>query len=218
MGPWVMQRLRQTQPHHPAQISLPILFPWILFPSKRTIFCDLRLRPDRPRNHHAHYNRSFGRNGDKPKRDHGNRVCEVVEHVVVLDRARKSSTRIRAVGPNDFRFASSYRATGDTSGQPIRHHRSQLPLALYLLSFAPPFRSQSDANWRDTMPHPYVLYAIGLLAAILAGAISPAVNFASGYWFTGMLEKDATPDELIGRGAQVAWIFAAIAILMFFST
>jgi hypothetical protein len=100
--------------------------------------------------------------------------------------------------------------------QELRPHRSNLPLALYYLSFAPPFNLRSPhATWRDTLAHPYVLYAVGICAAAISGTARPILNLIYGYWSTGMLEEDATPKELTGRGVQVAWIMTIVGPVIF---
>jgi hypothetical protein len=109
---------------------------------------------------------------------------------------------------------------GDTGTDGIRPHRSRLPLALYLLSFAPPFRSKSGetpgqkSTWRETLSHPYTLYAVGTLTAIPAGCAMPSIDLLLGYWTTGMTRKAATDDQLIGKGNQIRWMMAAIGVVI----
>jgi hypothetical protein len=102
----------------------------------------------------------------------------------------------------------------------IRPHRSRLPLALYLLSFAPPFRGKSGqtpgqkSTWRETLSHPYTLYAVGTLTAIPAGCAMPSIDLLLGYWTTGMTRKSATDDQLIGKGNQISWMMTAIGVVI----
>lgn len=103
----------------------------------------------------------------------------------------------------------------DIGTDKIRPHRSRLPLVLYLLSFATPFRSSGQtpsckSTWRDTLTHPYTLYVIGTLTAIPAGGAIPSMNVLLGYWTTRMTQKFATDDQLIGKGNQISWIQTAI--------
>jgi hypothetical protein len=102
-----------------------------------------------------------------------------------------------------------------TVDRDLRTHRSKLPLALYLLSFGPPFHPRSaDVTWRDILSHPYVLYAIGTLAALPAGLTRPALNLIYGYWTTGVTAKGAKPGDITARGDQVGWILVMIAVVM----
>lgn len=124
----------------------------------------------------------------------------------------KRLRRIRSIRRNFGPPINSALASGRQDLSPLC---SRLPLAFYLLSFALPFRSRfSDPAWRDTMSHSYALYAVGLFAAVLAGAGMPALNLLSAYWYNGMLAEGTTPNELKGRGAQVAWIYAITAVFM----
>lgn len=105
--------------------------------------------------------------------------------------------------------------TGNTVDQELRPHRSKLPIALYLLSFAPPFHPRSaDVTWRDILSYPYVLYSIGVLAALPAGVSSPGLNLMYGYWATGIMAKSATPAQLIAKGQQVGWILAIVGVMV----
>jgi hypothetical protein len=109
---------------------------------------------------------------------------------------------------------------GETGTDGIHAHRSRLPLALYLLSFATPFRSNSGqastrkSTWRDTLSHPYTLYVVGTLTAIPAGCAMPSIDLLLGYWTTGMTRKSSTDDQLIGKGNQISWMMTAIGVVI----
>jgi hypothetical protein len=109
---------------------------------------------------------------------------------------------------------------GDTGTDGIRPHQSRLPLALYLLSFATPFRGTSTqtpgqkSTWQGTLSHPYTLYAVGTLTAIPAGCAMPSIDLLLGYWTTGMTRKSATDDQLIGKGNQISWMMTAIGVVI----
>lgn len=92
----------------------------------------------------------------------------------------------------------------------IGPHRSRLPLVLYLLSFG---RSQATGcpSWRTTRSHPYTLYAIGTVAALLAGLTHSAWGLVYGYWTRGMT-GGLTEDQLLDRGKQAGWIMAIIGL------
>jgi hypothetical protein len=102
----------------------------------------------------------------------------------------------------------------------LSRHRSRLPIALYLLSFAPPFRVNSTASsplewkWREICLHPYTLYALGTITAIPSGCGLAAMNMLLGYWTNGITRKSATPDEISARGSQAAWIMAVVAFVI----
>jgi hypothetical protein len=92
----------------------------------------------------------------------------------------------------------------------IGPHRSRLPLVLYLLSFG---RSQATGcpSWRTTRSHPYTLYAIGTVAALLAGLTHSAWGLVYGYWTRGMT-GGLIEDQLLDRGKQAGWIMAIIGL------
>jgi ATP-binding cassette subfamily B (MDR/TAP) protein 1 len=112
----------------------------------------------------------------------------------------------------------------DQASYPDSHtlprHRSRLPIALYLLSFAPPFRvifrefSPLNWKWRDIFSHPYTLYALGTITAIPSGCALAAMNMLLGYWTNGITRESATPDEITARGSQAAWIMAVVAFVI----
>jgi hypothetical protein len=98
-----------------------------------------------------------------------------------------------------------------SSYQDIRPHHSELPLALYLLSFAPPFRPLApNVTWKESLSHPYLLYGVGMIAAILAGIAEPAMNVVYGHWTTGVTDKAAGRGELKASGAQAGWLLVII--------
>jgi hypothetical protein len=102
----------------------------------------------------------------------------------------------------------------------LPRHRSRLPIALYLLSFAPPLRVNSTASsprewkWRAILSHPYTLYAIGTLTAIPSGCALAAMNMLLGYWTNGITREFATADEINARGSKAAWIMAVVAFVI----
>lgn len=129
-----------------------------------------------------------------------------VQVLVTSTGNQQSPSRSSNFGNNIFTNATD---------QELRPHRSRLPLALYLLSFAPPFHPRSaDVTWRDIVSHPYVLYAFGVLAALPAGVTRPALNLMYGYWTTGVTAKGATPGDITARGIQVGWIMAMVGVVM----
>jgi hypothetical protein len=110
-------------------------------------------------------------------------------------------------------------ASDDINNASLRPHKSNLPLLLYLLSFAPPLRPQNrKASWKELLSHPYILYALGTLAAIPAGLAFPALDMLYGYWTTGVTADTATDGAITGRGNQVGWIVTLVGFLILFFT
>ncbi|KAJ9101252.1 hypothetical protein QFC21_003471 [Naganishia friedmannii] len=101
-------------------------------------------------------------------------------------------------------------ASDDINNASLRAHKSNLPLSLYLLSFAPPLRQKRQAgappsSWKETMAHPYVLYTLGTLAAIPAGLAFPALDMLYGYWTTGVTASTANGDVITGRVSSASY-------------
>jgi hypothetical protein len=90
----------------------------------------------------------------------------------------------------------------------LRHHRSRLPLGLYILSFAPPFSERK--SWKATLTHPYVLYTLGFLAAVPAGVGMVSNNLLFGYWTTLVTAGNATKGQIEGTGNQMGWILTLL--------
>ena len=63
----------------------------------------------------------------------------------------------------------------------IPPHRSSLPTLLYLFSFAELLPSALRSP-RAFFAHPHVLYAIGMLNAVYAGACTASIDILYGYW------------------------------------
>lgn len=111
---------------------------------------------------------------------------------------------------------------GDLDTSRLRPHRSRLPLAIYLLSFATPFRGShkqpSLLRFTTSLRHPYTLFAIGILTAIPSGCALPAIDMMLGYWTTGMTQASPTDDQLTGRGNRVTLIMTAIGVVILFTS
>ncbi|WVR07871.1 hypothetical protein IAU60_004914 [Kwoniella sp. DSM 27419] len=93
----------------------------------------------------------------------------------------------------------------------LTSHRSSLPDALYLLSFAGP----CPAPWRRPrafIVHPYVLYTFGAIAALVAGVGLPAFDIVFGYWTNGINGND--PESIAARGRQAGWIMTMVGLVV----
>jgi ATP-binding cassette subfamily B (MDR/TAP) protein 1 len=88
----------------------------------------------------------------------------------------------------------------DPLRNPLTPHRSTLPNALYIFSFAPPVPPISRP--KEFFDHPIVLYSIGTIAALAAGVGLPALDIVTGVWTDGITPADATDAEIVGAGQQ----------------
>lgn len=93
---------------------------------------------------------------------------------------------------------------------PLSPHRSDLPNALYIFSFAPPIPPISRP--REFFDHPIVLYTIGTIAAAAAGVGLPAFDIVTGVWTDKITPADATDSELVGAGQQAGWIMTVVGV------
>jgi len=97
-----------------------------------------------------------------------------------------------------------------------REKRSRLPGPLWILSFAPPFpRISRDPVGAIT--HPYTLYVIGILTALIAGVGLPAFDILYGYWTTGITDYGSTNDAIYARGQHAGWLMTVVAFVTLFS-
>jgi len=107
-------------------------------------------------------------------------------------------------------------AKGDTceSVMPLGH-RSNLPLLLYPLSFAPPLK----APWlspREFLLHPWVLYGVGLMAIMISSATLPVAQLVQGkYWLPGI--NDGSVKDRTEVGVNTALYLLSISLVMLFS-
>lgn len=92
----------------------------------------------------------------------------------------------------------------------IAAHHSKLPLFLYLLSFgnAP---TNDASSWKPRISHSYTLYAVGTIAAVLAGLTHAAWGLVYGYWTRGMT-SGLDDGQLLHRGQQAGWLMAIIGL------
>ena len=96
-------------------------------------------------------------------------------------------------------------------------HRSNLPLLLYPLSFAPPLR----APWlspREFLSHPWVLYGVGLMAIMISSATLPVAQLVQGkYWLPGINDFSTTVEARTQVGVNTALYLLAVSLVMLFS-
>lgn len=85
---------------------------------------------------------------------------------------------------------------GEESRETLESHHSSLPAFLYLLSFAPTVPSPIRTP-REFFRHPYIMYTIGLLAAILGGFASfPVLDLIYGLYWSNRISYSASPDVI----------------------
>jgi ATP-binding cassette subfamily B (MDR/TAP) protein 1 len=94
---------------------------------------------------------------------------------------------------------------------PLIPHRSDLPNALYIFSFAPPVPPISRP--KEFFDHPIVLYTIGTIAALAAGVGLPAFDIVTGVWTDGITPADATDAQIVGAGQQAGWIMTMVGVI-----
>jgi ATP-binding cassette subfamily B (MDR/TAP) protein 1 len=99
----------------------------------------------------------------------------------------------------------------DPLRKPLTPHRSTLPNALYIFSFAPPVPPISRP--KEFFDHPIVLYSIGTIAALAAGVGLPALDIVTGVWTDGITPADATDAEIVGAGQQAGWILTMVGVI-----
>ncbi|CAO1615263.1 unnamed protein product [Parajaminaea phylloscopi] len=95
----------------------------------------------------------------------------------------------------------------------LEPHRSSLPTALYLLSFAPPLPSL----FREPVAfakHPLILYAIGFIAACAAGVGMPALDILYGFWSNRVTPSASSPQLITQSSSQTAWIMTVVAVVV----
>jgi hypothetical protein len=108
--------------------------------------------------------------------------------------------------------------TKDDDASALRPHRSLLPVPLYLLSFAEPSHPNTKSPWQDRFTHPYILYALGTLAAIPAGLAFPAMDMLYGHWTTGVTKEGVMEEEIRRTGSQMGWVTTVVGVgVLFFA-
>ncbi|KAK0531811.1 hypothetical protein OC835_003549 [Tilletia horrida] len=88
-------------------------------------------------------------------------------------------------------------------------HESNAPLFLYLFSFADRFPPHS---FIDFCTHPYTLYAIGALSAVLSSATIPALDLNYGYWVNAVSSVDISSAERTYISNRTAGISAGLGL------
>jgi ATP-binding cassette subfamily B (MDR/TAP) protein 1 len=94
----------------------------------------------------------------------------------------------------------------------LEPHTSSLPNALYILSFAPPVPSPFRRP-RAFISHPYILYTVGTLAAMVAGVGLPAFDIVFGYWTNGIANLGTPPSAIKARGNEAGWIMTIVGVV-----
>ncbi|WRT65273.1 uncharacterized protein IL334_002216 [Kwoniella shivajii] len=96
----------------------------------------------------------------------------------------------------------------------LTRHTSGLPNALYILSFAPPCPSLFR-DPRGFIHHPFVLYGIGTICALIAGVSLPAFDIVTGYWTNGINSSDTS--LITSRGSETGWIMTIVGVVTLIS-
>jgi len=92
----------------------------------------------------------------------------------------------------------------------IPPHRSSLPTLLYLFSFAEPLPSAFRSP-RAFFAHPYVLYAIGMLNAVYAGACTASIDILYGYWSQNT-DHSQPPVVIRTFANKLGWITTVLGV------
>ena len=108
----------------------------------------------------------------------------------------------------------------DDAGSQYRYplmppHRSALPALLYLFSFAKPLPSL----WRSPaafFSHPYVLYALGVINALYAGACIASIDLLYGYWSQNT-DHSQPPDNIRSFANKLGWICTVLGVTVLFA-
>jgi hypothetical protein len=91
-----------------------------------------------------------------------------------------------------------------------RQHRSHLPDALWLLTFAPPFQLRKP---REVLQHPYTLYTLGIAAGLIAGTCTVAFDVLYGYWTTGITDAESFPGAIYERARVSGWLMTIVGVV-----
>jgi hypothetical protein len=93
-----------------------------------------------------------------------------------------------------------------------RGSKSKLPGPLYILSFAPPFPRITQKPI-GAITHPYTLYAVGILTALIAGVGLPAFDIIYGYWTTGITNSYDSNEAIASRGQHAGWLMTIVGVV-----
>jgi ATP-binding cassette subfamily B (MDR/TAP) protein 1 len=90
-------------------------------------------------------------------------------------------------------------------------HTTSITTLFYVLSFSPPFPSPIRQP-RAAICHPISLYAIGILAALSAGACVPAGGIVYGWWTTGVTDVHSSESSKSQRSRDAGWVMAVVGV------
>jgi hypothetical protein len=93
-------------------------------------------------------------------------------------------------------------------------HQSTLPDILYPLSFAGPL-TPLWVSPRLFFSHPWVLYSVGFLGVMVAGACFPLFTFIIGRWMNGITDLSKTPEEREHVGTDAAILMLGLLLAAF---
>ncbi|GAC95710.1 multidrug resistance protein 1, 2, 3 [Pseudozyma hubeiensis SY62] len=98
---------------------------------------------------------------------------------------------------------------------PFEAHRTRLPTLLYLFSFCPAIPSPFQSP-HAFLRHPGVLYAIGFVAALLAGCGMPALDLLYGVYTNRVTPGSASPQTIRDTSSYIGWICTIVGFSEFF--
>lgn len=108
--------------------------------------------------------------------------------------------------------------TSGVSLEQLSPHISSAPTFFYLLTFADPLPSPFTHPKRF-LAHPYTLYFIGLVAALVAGVGMVSLDLVYGiFWSKAITVDGVTPDVIVSRSDTSAGIIALVGIVMCLGT
>ena len=93
-------------------------------------------------------------------------------------------------------------------------HRTRLPDFFYLFSFCPPVPSPLRSP-RAFLRHPGVLYAIGFVAALLAGCGMPSLDLLYGIYTNRVTPSSASPQQIRDASSYVGWVITIVGFCEF---
>lgn len=109
---------------------------------------------------------------------------------------------------------SNDKASRAVARLPFEAHRTRLPTFFYLFSFCPPLPSPTKSP-RAFFRHPGVLYAIGFVAALLAGCGMPALDLLYGIYTNRVTPGSSSPQDIHDAASYIGWVCTIVGFCEF---